>query len=143
MLQGGNHYPDVQMLAVSHVGVRLARQESSHLRVIHTIGYVYKCNKSFCTLDVHDLDVSVVFKHLKIYCIMFRLQNSGSDHLQNVSILNNVCRPCVFCSWSIKFKLLNSLLSSVNFYIQNFTTWNNYYKIKIIVICDKTLQFFY
>ncbi|KAG8264185.1 Belongs to the TRAFAC class myosin-kinesin ATPase super [Homalodisca vitripennis] len=36
-ITGGNHYPDVQMLAVSHLGIRLARQEGTHLRVIHTI----------------------------------------------------------------------------------------------------------
>ncbi|XP_075232051.1 unconventional myosin 10A isoform X3 [Lycorma delicatula] len=36
-VSGGNHYPDVQMLAVSHLGIRLARPESNQLRVIHTI----------------------------------------------------------------------------------------------------------
>ncbi|XP_054281634.1 unconventional myosin-XV-like isoform X2 [Macrosteles quadrilineatus] len=34
---GGNHYPDVQMLAISHLGVRLARKDNGHLRVVHTI----------------------------------------------------------------------------------------------------------
>ncbi|XP_039291022.1 unconventional myosin-XV [Nilaparvata lugens] len=37
-VNGGNHYPDVELIAVGHLGLRLVRHESNHLRVIHSIG---------------------------------------------------------------------------------------------------------
>ncbi|XP_026679337.1 uncharacterized protein LOC103509128, partial [Diaphorina citri] len=36
-ISGGHQYPDVQLVAISHSGIRLARLDLNHLRVLHNI----------------------------------------------------------------------------------------------------------
>uniref|UniRef100_A0A8D9AYW5 Unconventional myosin-XV n=1 Tax=Cacopsylla melanoneura TaxID=428564 RepID=A0A8D9AYW5_9HEMI len=36
-ISGGHQYPDVQLVAISHSGIRLARTDMNHLRVLHNI----------------------------------------------------------------------------------------------------------